>query len=191
MSIKRRSRNYYVQGMFFGISLTVMVLGVSLLVASYVLDQKALETVRSEENGTIRVHNDLVLTFEDDLKDELRQLWDSHNDSEYSACIKGSERSIINESENKYEDVLYTLKEVVKVNNGGENYVDQVLCFDDAIIHNHPKSGCSNYLWTGDVDGAKSAFARGVSFYLIQCERNKIEVYSRDNMWKGQIIELS
>ena len=74
---------------------------------------------------------------------------------------------------------------------GEKSYTVTMGCGNtDGKLHKHP-NGCNDFLHSGDVKSARDFFEKGGYFYLIQCEKDKVEVYTRENIYRPTTMVLT
>lgn len=124
-------------------------------------------------------------------RDKLFALWDAHENKEYSACVRGYSISDGENMSESYDRIILRITDIYKAETGISNQAPLVVCAGElGVIHNHPRIGCTDKIWTGDVQAAKGSFAVGNELFLIQCERDHLEVYMRENLYQGKVIQF-
>jgi hypothetical protein len=150
-----------------------------------------IKPVFGSSGGIHELTSHVYLEFNDEARDGLYELWDSHQDKEYSACIRGYTYAQTKNISEGYDKIILRVTEVYNAKTGTTNMAPLINCFGElGVIHNHPMIGCRDKLWTGDVQAAKMSFVAGNELFLIQCERNRIEVYTRENLYQGRVVEF-
>jgi hypothetical protein len=151
--------------------------------------------VNNSITGQFFFHNRLTINFSDNFKEQLVDSWNSYDGNEYSACIIGYKEVVVEEGADRYSEVVLVLNSMYNFNTGSKDYVDFPSCDNInhgvvAVVHSHPGVGCRDKLWTGDVTSARRFWSDGGSLYIIQCAEDKVEVYGREDMWNGKIINF-
>lgn len=147
----------------------------------------ASATQRAAQPG-VPIAANVQLTLTPEMKTQLSRVWNDNPGREYSACVDGHTNIDGKDLNEKYDVMDVTLTGLLDVQSGKENYVSTTACGTFAVIHKHP-DGCSTTIWLGDAEAAKQQFRNGVSLYLIQCEEHKVEVFTRDNLWEGVVVD--
>ena len=143
-----------------------------------------------KETIKVKTPQEINVDLSYQLKNDLKKLWGETEEKEYAICIDGW---FTLEGENmteKYDEQIIFLEQYTDLTIGTTNYVGVPQCETMAVLHKHPSTGCNNILNIADAEGAKRAYERGVSLFLIQCEENMLEVYTRHNLYKGQVIRF-
>jgi hypothetical protein len=103
---------------------------------------------------------------------------------EYSVCVGVDKKIVVNGEESI---VTVTLTTLSNYRLGGERWAYGLQC-RGAYLHSHV-THCQDTIWMGDVDSAAYHFRRGNDLWIVQCASNALEVYTRDNLWEGVVVE--
>jgi hypothetical protein len=145
-------------------------------------------TIHGGEFTKINTQNNLA--FDIGFINILSKNWNQSN-GEYSICIQSTRLEDC--KNNSYCMFNYTLISQSDYTSGKEHYVEPSAYCDiksNTFLHKHPTSGCSNKLTDGDLESAKQNYEHGILFYIIQCDSNKFEVYTRQNMLNGYVVTV-
>ncbi len=63
-------------------------------------------------------------------------------------------------------------------------------CDGFGVIHSHPQVKCDDKLNAIDTEAAKKMFKNGVTFFIIQCKKNSFEIYTKKDLYNGEVIEI-
>ncbi len=132
----------------------------------------------------------VTISFDANLADELRAHWREHPDTEYAACLDGTRTMIGKNMTEQFDTMDFRLTSATYNLDGKTNYVSVPPCDRLAVLHSHPEGSCQETLGVSDIEAAKTLFRDGAAFFMIQCEENLIEVYSRDNLYEGALVTL-
>lgn len=144
-------------------------------------------------NDGIKLDNGYRYVFSEEVQTTISQLWISHPDSEYLLCVDGDIFFDKNEEANSWKDgdSYVVADKVLAKYEGGKDYVTSPLCDGVVTIHNHPNIGCSTQLGTADSMAAKKFFSNGGLLFMIQCEENSFEMYTRNDLYNGEIVIIN
>jgi hypothetical protein len=144
-----------------------------------------LDKYSTTNNSIIKINNYTYYVFEDLFKQQLKDNYNKFTDKEYAACIDIEDKQV-----KTNETIInnYDFKGVTNLVEGSKNYSPAVNC-NLGRIHLHT-NGCENTLWSGDVAAAQESFKSGNLFFVIQCDTNKLEIFTRENLYEGVVVKI-
>jgi hypothetical protein len=122
------------------------------------------------------------------LSQKLIEQYNAYQE-EYSACIIGHTEISGVDMDEKYNNFTVYLDDISDIEKGKENYSPGKSC-KFAMIHKHPNS-CTDYIWSGDVASAVDSFQKGATVYIVHCPDNKLNVFTREDMYHAKVIAIA
>jgi hypothetical protein len=175
---KLKNLKRYVIGFFIGILYVVVLVYAPSTITSFIS-----EDVELPPDGALTPST--LASFTDEFKRDASAYWST--ELEYAACVEMRTVFLPEEEDEQIQLVFHDFKSVMV---GGEDRVTLPSCTEKAVIHSHPSVGCRDRLWSGDIPSAESWYRAGGVAYLIQCDADRIEVYTRDTGTNGVVITI-